>query len=283
MAVVIVVVGVIVAWWFVGQENLAAPQEPSAGVSAATDRADTHSLVIKPKSKRNPERLPAPSGSPADHYALLARCQDVTADTQVELRNDIDALKLGLAHVDPALRSSYEQAISEKESAFSSNASCANGVHPISLNDVHDALLAAAQSGDVASQLAFARDPKIDPLHAITQIDDLRQWKELASRYVNAAAASGNPDGVLLLAEASDPYACQASNDPVCAGMFTHLVNEDAEQAFENYYLAILLAPDQTPVWVREELSALQTLLSENGVSQAKKIAEDRALALSHR
>ena len=257
--------------------NLPSVQPQSAQTSPAHD---AFALTVVPKRKQEIVNGVRPGESPVAAYQSRFKCLGVTSDSQIDLRKEIDDLRAGSSRVDDTTRATYQQAIAEKEKALSDQSACLTLEHPVSSDDLHALLLAAARSGDVPSQLAFARNPQIDPLHPIAHTDDLRQWKQLATEYVNAAAAAGNADALLLQAEASDPYDCQASNSGSCAGLYGEIVGTDASRAYENYYLSMLLDPDHTPAWVSAELAALETLMSPAELQSAKKGAEDRRSTL---
>ena len=261
------------AWLFLDKKRLDIDGSTKIRVDSPKQTLVIQESVRKPERAVDSTQTQQSLQSQKEAYEERAKCFGISSESQIELQKDIASLKGGLEHVDAALRGSFERAISQKEEALSRNVSCLSADHPVTKDELHSLLLAAAQSGDVTAQLAYARDPLIDPLQAISRIDELRQWRQLARNYVDAAVEAGNFDAILLQAEAADPYRCQASNNEFCAGLFTNLVNEDPNSAYMNYYLASLLNPEQTPSWVKDELSALETLLSSDDVAIAKQTA----------
>ena len=221
--------------------------------------------------------------SPREAYLLSAKCVGVTAESQIALQKEISDLEKGVEHVDSSLRESFNHEIRDKKETLNARIACLSSGAPTTQDQVRKLLRAAAQSGDVASQLEYARDPLIDPLQSISHIDDLRQWRQLSKSYVASAAEAGNVDAMLLKAEAADPFRCQASGNELCAGLFANIVEESPLVAYENYYLAGLFNPQQVPSWVAEELAALRTLMSDADVLNAEKSAKTKYERLANR
>jgi hypothetical protein len=172
------------------------------------------------------------------------------------------------------MKDQMENAIRFKESQLSELKNCSED-HPITQNELSKMLEGAALQGDHAAQLAYAQNPMVDPFHAIDNLGRLKAWRERAIPYVNSAIDRGNSEAMVILAGAYDPFRCEASNEPICSGMLNDIIEPDAEKAFGYYYQSELAG--DAPAWVKQELSALERILTETEIASAKLAAETRA------
>jgi len=256
----------------------------------STDEAITRvptngEISLEPRNSPRQHKTSSVTEHEVISYNLFKKkkeCFDRQQETQSILRGELESLRDGLNEVDAKSRPMVEEEIRRKEAQLAIIPNCTDGKPTLTLDELSDLLSAAARAGDQMAQVEYATNPLIDPFHAITNIDRLREWRNTALGYVNSAIDSGNAQAMIALAGAYDPFHCQASNNPTCSGLLSEVVDQDAEKSYRYYYLVQLMGRSDTPAWVSTELAALEHLLTSDEVSRAQFDARAKYQAITN-
>lgn len=207
-------------------------------------------------------------------YKKKQTCFSLRETTVNELNEEIASLQEVIKQYSPSVRKSYESEIDLAKNRLQQKNACMMEGKILTKDELRSLLAGAAAAGDRDAQLEYAMRPMFNALHAIPELESMREWKKAAPRYVEVAVDQGDPQAILLLAEASDPYRCRAAKDPECGGAFRYAVRSDPVTSYRYYRFLQLVASDEAPSWVLQEMSALKSLISTNDLSWAEHGAQ---------